>query len=182
MSNLKLKTKPFLIDIIGILWIPFSQYCHYYPWVLSGVVLYAACNRRVRITKPFCTPHWMEDWYLRHSTNIVSKKCFSSVKFVSQASVQTWTGLFKLDKIKVMYRVKMQKVFCFSLRCPSYLKHSPFGITRNADRQIASSYPRKCLRPLPGTFQSVKIFKIFGPKLPASLSTADIITRCHKKK
>lgn len=32
----------------------FSQYCHYYPWVLS-VLLYAVCNGRVRLTKPFCT-------------------------------------------------------------------------------------------------------------------------------
>ena len=39
-------------------------------WVAE--VLYAVCNRRVRLTKPFCARPTMGDWYLRQSTNIAS--------------------------------------------------------------------------------------------------------------
>ena len=67
---------------------------------------------------------------------------------------------FKLEMIKVMYRVKKMQKVCISVWAVHLISYihlwDYFGITGNADRQIASSYHRKCLRPFQETFQSVR--------------------------
>ena len=161
---------------MNMIWIPVSTILSLLPTSVEWcVLLYAVCNRRVRLTKPFCTHNWMGDWYLRPSTNIASETCFFSQQICVPNSSWNVNRSFKLDMIKVMYRVKMQKVFIsvwaehliWYIHLRDYRKRWPADCCVISQEMFAS---------FPGNFPiSLKIFKIFGPKLTVSLSTANII-------
>ena len=97
---------------MNMIWIPVSTILSLLPTSVEWcVLLYAVCNRRVRLTKPFCTPEWMGDWYLRPSTNIASGACFPPQKIAYQPPVQTCKGLLNWTWSK----------WCIASKCRRYL-------------------------------------------------------------
>ena len=148
---------------IRILWIAFPQYCHYYPWVLSGVVLYAVCNRRVRLTKPFCAPpQWGIDTWER-----VNKHCLQCF-FASQAPVQMGLLNWRWSKWCIASKCRRYFISLWAVHLISYIHLRDYRKCWPAECVVISG---EMFASFPGKFPiSQKIFKIFGPKLPNSLS------------